>query len=148
MTAQAAGGASGGGGGGIAGLVTTLMSSGGGGAPVPVPAGFEGGYSNNLPNYQRVNPAVFANAPHYAEGTTNTSGGFPAILHDNEAVIPLSRGRKVPVTLTNGSSGANSKTVQVNFNVTSPDADSFKKSKQQIASDLHSSAARAYSRNN
>ena len=49
----------------------------------------------------------FNNAPAFADGTANTSrqlsklpgGGIPSILHPNEAVIPLSRGRKVPVDL-------------------------------------------------
>ena len=50
-------------------------------------------------------PGFFA--PAFADGTANTSrqlsklpgGGIPSILHPNEAVIPLSRGRKVPVDL-------------------------------------------------
>jgi tape measure domain-containing protein len=151
MTAQAAGGAGGGGGGGIAGLVTkigTALASKGAPTPGALEGGLTGVGGSGLVNSYNVSPAIFKNAPHYAEGTSNTSGGFPAILHDNEAVIPLSRGRKVPVQLTNGSSGANNRPVQVNFNVTSPDADSFRKSKQQIAADLHGSAARAYQRNN
>jgi hypothetical protein len=39
--------------------------------------------------------------PHYAEGTANTSNGIPAVLHPNEAVVPLSRGRKIPVDMGN-----------------------------------------------
>lgn len=40
--------------------------------------------------------------PSYAAGTANTSG-IPAVLHPNEAVIPLSKNRKVPVEM--GSAG-------------------------------------------
>lgn len=40
--------------------------------------------------------------PSYADGTANTSG-IPAVLHPNEAVIPLSNNRKVPVEM--GSAG-------------------------------------------
>ncbi len=40
--------------------------------------------------------------PSYASGTANTSG-IPAVLHPNEAVIPLSNNRKVPVEM--GSAG-------------------------------------------
>ncbi|MFM7009126.1 MAG: tape measure protein [Betaproteobacteria bacterium] len=69
----------------------------------------EGGYSDvNSRQRQTVALSSFDNAPHFAEGTTNTSkflskvagGGIPSILHPNEAVIPLSRGRKVPVDLS------------------------------------------------
>ncbi|TDK50426.1 hypothetical protein [Antarcticimicrobium luteum] len=54
-----------------------------------VPMFKEGGFSDA--------PHPFANAPHYAEGTSNTSNGIPAVLHPNEAVVPLTRGRKIPV---------------------------------------------------
>jgi len=67
-------------------------------------AGSEGGYSGSLPGSQFVPFSAFAGAPHYAEGTGNTSG-IPAVLHPNEAVIPLSRGRKVPVELGGGGRG-------------------------------------------
>ena len=40
----------------------------------------------------------------FAIPTANTSG-IPAILHDNEAVIPLSRGRKIPVEMGGVQSG-------------------------------------------
>lgn len=59
----------------------------------------EGGISDRPSAVNRgfsMSPAIFANAPHYAEGTANTSG-IPAVLHPNEAVVPLSRGRKIPI---------------------------------------------------
>ena len=51
-----------------------------------------------------IHPTAFHNAPHYAQGTPKTSG-IPAILHLNEAVIPLSKGRKIGVEL-NGAGDA------------------------------------------
>jgi tape measure domain-containing protein len=66
----------------------------------------EGGYSNKrAPQTGKVSAATFHNAPQFAEGTANTSGGIPAILHDNEAVVPLSKGRKIPVDLGDGAGG-------------------------------------------
>lgn len=59
----------------------------------------EGGYSDGPGmSTHMVSPAVFRHAPHYAQGTANTSG-IPAVLHPNEAVIPLTKGRKVPVDM-------------------------------------------------
>jgi hypothetical protein len=69
---------------------------------------------------------------------------MPAILHDNEAVIPLSRGRKVAVEMQGGSRG---QTINNNFTVNTPDANSFRKSRQQIATDMHMQAGRAFRRN-
>lgn len=139
MAANSAGGAGGAGGGGIGGMLGSVFSLFGGAK--------EGGIVGQFVNTYRASPAAFANAPHYAEGTANTSG-IPAILHDNEAVIPLSRGRKVPVELTNQQSGGNSRAVNVQFNVTSPDADSFRKSRSQVIGDLHGAASRAFYRDN
>lgn len=104
----------------------------------------EGGLTSSPVARGSLHPAAFVNAPHYKEGTHNTSGGMPAILHDNEAVIPLSRGRKVAVELSGKSRG---QTINNNFNIVTPDADSFKKSRQQIATDMHMQAGRAYNRN-
>lgn len=76
----------------------------------------EGGEVGQAVAYGSMPISAFMGAPHYREGTPNTSGGHPAILHDNEAVIPLSRGRKVPVDLSGGKGGAlggNSITVNV-----------------------------------
>jgi tape measure domain-containing protein len=133
------GGLFGGGGGGIQGASLDLIGS--------MPGIFkEGGFSNSPVGRASVNPAVFANAPHFAEGTHNTSG-IPAILHDNEAVIPLSRGRKVPVEMSGGG-GRGATVVNQNFNFTNANYDGFKRSKQQMAADMHMQANRAYARNN
>ncbi|MCG7518441.1 phage tail length tape measure family protein [Ruegeria sp. Ofav3-42] len=122
-----------GGGGGAGGFFGTLISSffaaegGLTSSPVSVNAG------------PAVSPTVFRHAPQYAEGTANTSG-IPAILHPNEAVIPLSKGRKIPVEMPNGGAGGGSPTVQnFTWHVQATDADSFRRSQKQIAAD----AARA-----
>ena len=153
-------GMSGGGGGGglLGGLLNLGMGLLGGGAgPIASLAGDaaatiaanpgifkEGGYPGSPVARTSIHPSVFTNAPHYKEGTPNTSGGHPAILHDNEAVIPLSRGRKVPVEMAGGSRG---QVINNNFVVNTPDANSFKKSQQQIATNMHMQAGRAYRRN-
>lgn len=67
-----------------------------------------GGYATSMTDPMRVPSSAFAGAPHFAEGTANTSdlsrsirgGGIPAILHANEAVVPLPKGRSIPVDLT------------------------------------------------
>ncbi|MCB1504438.1 MAG: tape measure protein [Hyphomicrobiaceae bacterium] len=79
----------------------------GGGGTVDAGSGRYGGLSESLPESLTAPMDKFNNAPAFADGTANTSrqlsklpgGGIPSILHPNEAVIPLSRGRKVPVDL-------------------------------------------------
>lgn len=145
-------GGGGGGGGGLGGLLGSIFGGGGGGASAALPATFMGIYREGTANTSgggprgAFSPAAFANAPHYREGTPNTSGGMPAILHDNEAVIPLSRGRKVPVEIAGAASGRT--VVNQTFNFPNSNVDGFRKSKQQVASDTHIMAARAYRRNN
>lgn len=155
------GGGSGGGAGGIFGSLLNIGMSflGGGGSSLSSlvpdvtktiaanPGIFkEGGYSNSP--VARASGMSFTNAPHYAEGTHNTNGGMPAILHDNEAVIPLSRGRKVPVTLTNENSRGSGTVVNNTWHVQTPDADSFKRSQQQMTNQMSRAAHRANTRNN
>ncbi|WP_347313202.1 phage tail length tape measure family protein [Defluviimonas sp. SAOS-178_SWC] len=70
------------------------------------PAHSEGGFSDRpAMSSAHATMAAFSHAPHFAQGTANTSG-IPSILHPNEAVIPLSKGRKVPVEM-NGGDAAN-----------------------------------------
>lgn len=80
-------------------------------------AGSEGGYAGALPGRQAMPISAFRNAPHYAEGTANTSNGIPAVLHPNEAVVPLSRGRKIPVDIGDSAKGGNSINVVNNITV-------------------------------
>ncbi|TKA96222.1 hypothetical protein FAZ78_12640 [Cereibacter changlensis] len=102
----AAGGAAGAGaGGGILGGLLSLAS------------GFfaEGGYTDRTPmSTGLVSPAAFRHAPQFAQGTPNTSG-IPAVLHPNEAVIPLSKGRKVPVELGGADQGGGGLVVSVSM---------------------------------
>jgi tape measure domain-containing protein len=68
----------------------------------------DGGYSDKTATETaKVSSDAFKSAPKFDEGTTNTSsfssklpdGGIPSILHPNEAVIPLSAGRSIPVEM-------------------------------------------------
>lgn len=152
----------GGGGGGLLGSIVGIGTSllGGGAAPLARLSGSaastiaanpgifkEGGFSN-APVARWSGAGAFSNAPHYSEGTHNTTPGIPAVLHDNEAVIPLSRGRRVPVELTNDRSRGSGTIVNNNFNVSTPNADSFRRSQQQITGQIHRASARAVARNN
>lgn len=131
------GGAGGGGGlGGIIGaIVPALFGSGG---------GVVGGGGPSIP--QVMAPAgMFRTAPHFAMGTPNVSGGVPAILHDNEAVVPLTGGRKIPIEGGNMSGG--STVVNNVMHIQTPDADSFRKSQTQIAAEAGMASQRAIQRN-
>ncbi|MGV8953258.1 MAG: hypothetical protein ACOH2M_19330, partial [Cypionkella sp.] len=128
-------GAGGGAGGGF------LASMGGVGGILSMALGAfsEGGMSTSPVGHASMPISAFRHAPHFAQGTPNTSG-IPAVLHPNEAVIPLSKGRKIGVELNGDGAGGNGGTVQnFTWNVQTPDADSFRKSQTQIAAD----AARA-----
>ncbi|MBJ2154043.1 hypothetical protein JC607_24710 [Paracoccus sp. IB05] len=134
-------GMAGGGGGGF------LSGLGGwqGIASMVIPGLFsEGGHSHSPVSRAAVPSSAFANAPHYSQGTANTSG-IPAILHDNEAVIPLSRGRKIGVELNGDSGGGGSAPIiqHMNFTVNSPNPDAFRRSEKQIAADMASAGQRA-----
>lgn len=107
-----------------------------------------------------TDPVAYGKMPHYAEGTANTGsygrGGIPSVLHPNEAVIPLSRGRKVPVEMNNtesrapetefSASRAGGNTFNLNLSGIKS-ADDFKKSKRQINASMSSSLQRAQRRN-
>ncbi|RWN95785.1 MAG: hypothetical protein EOS05_13520 [Mesorhizobium sp.] len=142
-------------------LASSLLSGGGGGGGLGSLIGglfSEGGYSDSPVTRARVGAGAFANAPHFREGTPNTSGGgMPAILHENEAVIPLSRGRKIPVELGNdnrepmhggGAGRGRGGTATNNFIFNGvKDADSFRQSKQQIQSQMLGAMHRSAMRN-
>ena len=106
-----------------------------------------------------------SNLPRYAAGTPNTSGGITAILHPNEAVIPLPDGRRVPVELrepadkasplrravrdpaiTSTTGSSSSGNVTVNMYVNTPDAKSFAASQDQMLTELQTKIERAKSR--
>lgn len=109
-------------------------------------AGSEGGYSESLPGRQVMPLAAFNNAPHFSEGTPNTSG-IPSILHPNEAVIPLTKGRKVPVEMGDAAGGGTVINMPQTFQINTPDAESFRRSRDQIAADMARSGQRAMQKN-
>lgn len=103
----------------------------------------EGGYSTDPVMSRLVSAHTFRDVPHFAEGGV-TSGGIPAILHPDEAVIPLSRGRKVPIEGDFGNGPIN---VSSNITVVAPNPDGFRKARGAIARDQNRSLRRAASRN-
>lgn len=131
------GGAGGGLGGAISGVLGGLFS--------------EGGYSNSPVSSMALPASFWTGAPHFSEGgTTLPGGGIPAVLHQNEAVIPLSRGREIPVRLEGDGVGGGGQTViNNNFatNITAKDHDSFRRSHSQVLESMHKQAARARVRN-
>jgi len=129
-------------------IMSLLSSLGGGGGAMGLFS--EGGLSTQ--------PVQTMKIPHFSEGTANTSGGMPAVLHPNEAVIPLSRGRKIPVempddsrsgrqdNLDNGGGGGMNARPVVNFNITTPDPNAFRKSKRLLQMEAASVAQRTQQR--
>jgi hypothetical protein len=89
----------------------------------------EGGYSDSPVSRMAVPHGMsWFNAPHFAEGTHNTSG-IAAILHPNEAVIPLTRNRKIPIEM---GPTANHTVINSPMYIQTPNADSFRKSEASI----------------
>ena len=133
------------------GAASAAGSAGGEGIGAVIGAMFasEGGLTSNptAVNAGSAPAAAFKHAPQFASGTANTSG-IPAILHDNEAVIPLSKGRKIPVEMSDSGNGkGDTRIIEQHFNIQTPDADSFRRSQSQIAADGARSAQRALSAN-
>ena len=114
------------------------------------PAAFEGGLtSGGILHAANVHMGAFRNAPSYAEGTHNVSGGgIPIIAHPNEAVIPLSRGRKIPVDMGggNGQGGGRSNN-NVTIHVHAEDPGEFHMAAPQIEHRMASALNRSTSRN-
>lgn len=71
---------------------------------------YAGGGTTNSGGYRskKVSMGAFVDAPMLAVGTANTTSlgapvsGMPAILHPNEAVVPLAGGGEIPVQMTGG----------------------------------------------
>ncbi len=142
---------------GLSSLISKLGSLGGGlggdaGAAGGVAAGFfsEGGFSDSPVSSSSFPSSFWDGAPAYADGTSNTSGGTPAILHPNEAVIPLSRGRGIPVEMKAGDAGddVNHITYNMHSNVKLTEGDTFRRSPGQMASELQKQMGRLAARNN
>jgi len=146
------GGLLGGSGSGGGGLLSGLFGGGGDGGFL---AGLfsEGGYSTQAVARSAVPAAAFKNAPHFAEGgvTPNAAGGgIPAILHQSEAVVPLSRNRSIPVELNGGANGGAGQMLNYapTYNIQTPDADSFRRTQKQVTAEGFSAAQRAAKANN
>jgi hypothetical protein len=94
----------------------------------------EGGITGSAVSHGMAPMSAFNNAPRLAVGTPNISSGeHPAILHDDEAVIPLSRGRYVPVQMRGGEAKGGSTTNQnVVFNIQAKDPNEFRRSEHQL----------------
>lgn len=88
----------------------------------------------------------FHNAPHYAEGTPNMSGGIPAVLYPSKAVVPLSSGRNIRVELR-GDQGGKTINAPQDITINTPDADSFRKSRQQLAAEMAMAGQQALNTN-
>lgn len=138
---------------GLGSLVGALSKIGGGlfsgGAGVAAGAFSEGGMSNSPVSGFSMPGSFWNGAPHYAEGTPNTSGGIPAVLHENEAVIPLSRGREIPVRLEGGGqggSGGQQRAPVVHVNIAAKDYDGFRRSREQVGAALATDIGRALAR--
>ena len=125
----------------IGGLIGTVL-------PLVLSAMFAEGGISNSPSAQNpissVPAALFRNAPSFKGGTANTSG-IPALLHDNEAVVPLTAGRKIPVE--GGASAQQEFNISQSFIFPEGDVDSFRKSTNQIAADTAAVVNRAVKAN-
>lgn len=128
----AAAGSMGGGGLGIGGIFTSLLGlffEEGGLTSDPTPV-----------NTPTMLPAdMFKGVPHFAEGTANTSG-IPAILHDNEAVVPLSKGRKIPVEMDE-KRGQNPTIINQTIHIETPNVREFNNSRSQIGEKMRRMAS-------
>lgn len=88
--------------------MSKVNGGGGGGGSDKITAGSQrlGGMSGASPQSTSLSVGAFAGAPKLAMGIGNTNdlvkrggGGYPTILHPNEAVVPLPRGRGIPVDM-------------------------------------------------
>lgn len=145
MFSQMGSGGGGGGGGGLFGGLFNMfgMFKEGGVSTAPVTALAAASSFRNMPHYSEGTDMA-ARAP----GTPSMGGGFGAVLHDNEAVIPLTRGREVPVKMAGGRGGAGGTTV-VNMTVNGvKDVSGFNRSKSQIAAGMSTAMTQATQKQN
>lgn len=120
----------------------------------------EGGVATSPVATSSAAMGAFKNAPSYRDGTASTGPhgqtGIPAFLHPNEAVIPLSRGRSIPVemkgTNVNGQgteAGYRTATSSVEMHIHGvQDVDGFHRSQKQIAAKQAAALDRANRRQN
>ncbi len=97
-----------------------------------------GGISDSLSKNGMVPAGSFANARHFAHGgVTSGTDRIPAMLSPNEAIIPLSRNRAVPIEGNLGGSTV------INITVNATDVESFKQSRSQMLARAGSAMAKA-----
>lgn len=98
----------------------------------------EGGVSDTLSKKGMVGLGTFQNARKFAQGgVTSGTDRIPALLSPNEAIIPLSRNRAVPIE---GNLGG---VTNVTINVQANDVESFKQSRSQMLARTGTAIARA-----
>jgi tape measure domain-containing protein len=90
----------------------------------------EGGLVGSPVSMMALPASAWRGAPSYAQGTHNTSG-IPVVVHPEEAIIPLSRGRSIPVDLRGANANA-APVIHSTFNIFTPDADSFRANQASI----------------
>lgn len=102
----------------ISGLFSSLFGGMGGGIGGLFGGLFHGGGISHSPTiYRRLPSGSFAFAPHFASGFAPNE--YPAVLHRNEAVIPLAGGRYIPVKLQ--SSEQNKQPVNISIYTRDPE---------------------------
>lgn len=70
---------------------------------------FSGGGIVGKPNGRRkysLPASAFVGAPHFADGGVLGNNGIPAVLHPNEAVVPLAGGGTIPVQMMSSGQGS------------------------------------------
>jgi len=99
----------------VAQLVTSALFSSfgfaGGGTTGGAPTGGGGGFSGGGRMFARYGGVMDS----YSRGgiATGRDGGYPAVLHGTEAVVPLPNNRSIPVDLQGNAGGTNNVTVNV-----------------------------------
>ena len=135
----------------LSGLGGGALGGAGAGTDASLAAGSfsEGGFSDSPVSGGSYNASLWAGAPHFSEGgTTLPGGGMPAVLHDNEAVVPLSRGREIPVKLSGNQGGGDTHYhMNAHTNVVAKDYDSFRRNSGQLANDTQMLLGRMRARN-
>lgn len=104
-----------------------------------------GGYTNSSGGARRsISAAILARAPRMKMGGM-VNGERAIVAHDDEAVVPLGAGRRIPVEIRGGAGGG-SPVINVTFHIHSNNPDSFRKSQAQVEQMAVNTFRRAYKR--
>jgi hypothetical protein len=124
------------------------LGGGAGGAAGGVTGGLfsEGGLVGSPVSSATMSAGFWSGAPHFSEG--GVTSGIPIIAHPGESIVPLSRGRSIPVELR-GNTGGNvtNHNHVTHVNLSPVAADSFRKNIGQIATEFNRQTARHAARN-